>query len=197
MLGALALTGAAALLLGACATGLDPGAPSTATRQPGSTPPLTHYTPAPAALQDRVDCLAPSQWRPGTDGTSPAPALMGSVPAGFTPVEVVRCRRESSQSPDSSGKVGWILVQEQLTGSYTELLAALAQPSDRQVGIACTADVEILPGLWLVNAAGQAIHVAWPLDACNKARGKPDTAKALAGLTVASTTKVPAPEPGP
>lgn len=195
--GAMAMTGAASLLLIACASGAGSDTPTTAGSQSttAATPALNHYTPAPAALQDKVDCLAPSAWRSDSGATSPASKLMGSVPEGFAPAEVVRCRRDVRQTPDPSGKAGWIVAQEQLTGDYTALLAALAQPGDRQDGFACTADAEILPGLWLVNADGKAVHVVWPLDACNKARGKPDTAKALEALTVSGTVILTAPGP--
>ncbi|MHA7271119.1 hypothetical protein [Arthrobacter sp. HLT1-20] len=194
--GAAALA-AAALLLGACSPGVNYGAPpaggSPSTAAPG--PELTHYTPPPAAVQDKVDCLAPSDWRPDDGASSPTSSLMGSVPQGFVPVDVVRCRMDFFPSPDPSGKAGNVVVQEQLAGDYTALLAALAQPSDRQDGIACTADAEILPGLWLVNASGKAVHVVWPVDACGKARGKPDTAKALAALTVHGSTVLTASAP--
>ncbi|MHA7305794.1 hypothetical protein ACX80E_11210 [Arthrobacter sp. TMN-49] len=193
--GGVALAGAAAILLGACTAGDGEVTPTTGGRPSGANAQLTHYTPAPAALQDNVDCLASSEWRLDLGAASPAPTLMGSVPEGFVPVEVVRCRPDYFQSPDPSGKVGQVIAQEQLTGDYTALLAALAQPSDRQDGIACTADAETLPGLWLINAAGKAVHVMWPLDACNKARGKPATAKALEELTVSKTTVLTAPIP--
>lgn len=187
LLGALALTGVVALLLGACTSGAGTDTPTTA--QP------THYTPAPAALQDRVDCLAPSERRSGSGATSPESKLMGSVPEGFVPVEVVRCLPDYVQPPGPSSKAGPVIAKEQLTGDYTALLAALAQPSDRQDGVACRADAEILPGLWLVNAADKAVHVVWPVDACGKARGKPDTAKALDMLTVGGRTVLTAPAP--
>lgn len=154
---------------------------------------VSHYTPAPAALQEKVDCLAPPEWNDGSEASLPASDLRGSVPEGFVPVRVVRCQQDFLEQ---AGVHSRVVRQEQLEGDYSALLAALAQPSDRANGnMACTADAEILPALWLVNADGQAIHVVWPSDACGKARGKPDTAKALAALTVGEATIITVPTP--
>ncbi|WP_157884038.1 hypothetical protein [Arthrobacter alpinus] len=162
-----ALVASLALVLGGCST------------SPGK---VSHYTPAPAAIQEKVDCLAPPEWHDGSEASQPASDLRGSVPGGFVPVQVVRCQQDFLEQ---AGVYTRVVRQEHLEGDYSALLAALAQPSDRANGnMACTADAELLPALWLVNADGQAIHVVWPVDACGKARGKPDTAKALAGLTV-------------
>ncbi len=119
---------------------------------------VTPFTPEPADLQDKVDCVVNPEWRPDYGTTSSASRLMGSVPDGFTPVDVVLC------SPGAREPV----VEEHLAGDL------------------CTDDGETVPGLWLVDATGQAINVVWPLDVCGKARGKPDTAKALEALTVSS-----------
>jgi len=149
---------------------------------------VTHYTPGPAAIQDKVDCTVPSEWRPGYGPTAHAAQLMGSVPPGFITVGVVECSlafpREAATAKSSPARS--TIEERHLSGNFAPLLAALAEPSDRQSGIACTADGEIVPSLWLVNAAGKAVHVAWPVDACGKASGKPATAKALAGLKTVS-----------
>ncbi|MCU6479487.1 hypothetical protein QO003_003957 [Arthrobacter silviterrae] len=147
---------------------------------------VTHYTPDPAALQDKVDCTVPSEWRPGYGPTASAAQLMGSVPPGFVPVDAVECTFDFSVPARTATPGPPRMVERHLSGDFAPLLAALAQPSDRQDGIACTADGEIVPSLWLVNAAGKAVHVTWPVDACGKTRGKPDTAKALAGLKTVS-----------
>lgn len=155
---------------------------------------VSHYVPAPAALQEKVDCLAPPEWHDGSETSLPASDLRGSIPEGFVPVQVVRCHQDFLEQ---DGVYTRVVRQEQLEGDYSALLAALAQPSDRANGtMACTADAELLPALWLVNADGQAIHVVWPLDACGKARGKPDTAKALEALAVGEATMLTASEQG-
>jgi hypothetical protein len=147
----------------------------------------THYTPAPAALQDKADCLIPSEWRPDYGPLDPQSRLMGSVPTGFVPVDAVRCKGDFGPPPHPPGATGTRMVEEHLAGDYTALLAALAEPSDHQDVVGCTSDAEALPNLWLVNAAGKAVHVMWPLDVCSKTRGKPDTATALDALTVKSS----------
>ncbi|MEO6531308.1 MAG: hypothetical protein ABIN10_09750, partial [Specibacter sp.] len=88
-----------------------------------------------------------------------------------------------------------IINVEHLSGDYSPLLAALAESSDRGGRGNCLANMENLPELWLVNAAGKTVHVQWPLDSCEKA--KPATANALATLTVATSSTIPAKEPAP
>ncbi|WP_425863507.1 hypothetical protein [Arthrobacter sp. TWP1-1] len=179
----LALLSSLALVLGALVLG-------GCSMSPGK---VSHYTPAPAALQEKVDCLAPPEWNDGSEASLPASDVRGSVPEGFVPVLVVRCQQDFLEQ---AGVHTRVVRQEQLDGDYSALLAALTQPSDRANGdLACTADAEVLPALWLVNADGQAIHVVWPLDACSKARGKPDTATALEALTVAEATIITVPTP--
>lgn len=136
------------------------------------------YLPEPAALQDPVDCSTSTGWEPAA--SNPAALLKGRVPNGFVPVDVVRCSIDSD-----SGAV----TEEHLSGDYTPLLAALAVPSERGGPINCLDYGEILPGIWLINAAGQSVNIQWPMDACD--HSKPDTATALAALTVTSSTPVP------
>ncbi|MGA7205053.1 MAG: hypothetical protein WBX27_10535 [Specibacter sp.] len=155
--------------------------------------PVSHYLPGSAALQDKVDCKVHSEWRPNHGLIDPASQLMGSVPQGFIPVDVIRCDPASVHVSEDLKTSSWTLTEDHLSGNYTALLAAVAEPSDKQDGIACTADAEILPELWLVNAGGKAVHVMWPLDVCSKS--KPDTAKALAGLRVSSTKTLTAVAP--
>lgn len=163
--------------------------------------------PPPAAIQEKVDC--PASVSPGwleLEASTSTANLRGSVPEGFVPVDVITC----SQDYKVAGGVPQALVKQQhLEGDYTALLAALAQPSSRGGSEPCTADMEIMPGLWLVNAAGKAVKVTWPTDGCGKTRGRPDTAKALALVTsmptgaapatlaMASTTTGPAKDPAP
>ncbi|KGJ79704.1 hypothetical protein GY21_04040 [Cryobacterium roopkundense] len=75
-------------------------------------------------------------------------------------------------------------------GRLRPLVHALAAPDDR-FGFtqACTADAQIVPELWLQNAAGEAVRVAWPRDACLKT--KPAVAVALTRLDLTETTTLP------
>ena len=118
---------------------------------------------------------------------------MVSVPKGFVPVDAVRCNPAQGHVSGDLRTTSWTIDDEHPSGDYNPLLAALSQPSDGRKGVACTSDGELLPELWLVNAAGQAVHVMWPMDECSNARGKPGTAKALAALTDPSTKTLDAP----
>ena len=150
----------------------------------------TPYTPPPAALQDRVDCATPSEWRPGYGPTDPPAQLMGSVPAGFKPVDVVRCGPPQPHSAEAGQPVVVPLAEDHLAGDYGPLLAALAEPGDRAAAVSCLDWAEGPLQLWLVNAAGKSVHVMWALEACDKS--KPATNEALAALHVASRNEITA-----
>lgn len=161
-----------------------------------ATPKVVQSVPPPAPVLERVDCLAPGQNQLANDkGATSAPRL-GSVPAGFVPVDVVRCVRDHFAIPEASGQARMVLREEHLAGNYQPLLDALAQPSDKAQGdIACTADAELLPTLWLVNAGGGAVHVRFPTDVCGKAYGKAGTFEALDSLAISRATELGVPLP--
>lgn len=71
----------------------------------------------------------------------------------------------------------------------------MAVPSERGGPMSFLDYGEILPGIWLIDAAGQAVNIQWPMDSCD--HSKPDTAKALAALTVISSAPVPVPASAP
>ncbi|WP_133160284.1 hypothetical protein [Cryobacterium zongtaii] len=146
----------------------------------------------PARIVEGYDCLAPNLagWALPPDSTStpdpqhPDAPEAGRVPAGFTPVKVVRCELMASIE-DAEGR--WSGVTEAtLTGDLAPLLAALSEPDDEKWLGPCTADMELVPPLWLVDATGAAIHAHYPRDGC--AKTKPAARDALAGLTVRETT---------
>ncbi|WP_104130505.1 hypothetical protein [Cryobacterium sp. N21] len=181
-----ALAGAAtlALLLSGCA-GL-PGYPA-ATDTPM------------AQLVAGVDCQAPNlnNWIPVQDGvpaqtdltaTHPDAPAPGMVPDGFEPVVASLCTFSGSID-DDEGRWSAVTIETR-KGDFSALLAALAQPND-QPGLnqACTADMEIVPELWLENAAGEAMRAAWPRTSCGKT--KPATSKALEKLELTDTVKLP------
>ena len=147
-----------------------------------------HYQPEPATLQDAVDCSTAEGWN--ADASNPALQQKGRMPKGFIPVDAVLCTWSQQVSASTaSTAVKAIVTREHLAGDYTALLAALAEPSDRAHNVSCLDYAELVPELWLVNASGKAINVQWPLDGCE--HSKPDTAEALAGLTVTETTILP------
>ncbi|PYH00072.1 hypothetical protein CVV67_11540 [Arthrobacter stackebrandtii] len=167
-----------ALALGGCTS----GGPAPATTL--EAPTVTQLVPEPAVLQKGVECPSSLDDFPSNADTGYPATPRGSVPAGFVPDQVFICR------PDL---VTGVMQQEELKGDFAPLLAALAVPSDRAEGdgVACTMILEIIPVLWLVNAEGGAVDAAWPTTECRQASGKPDTQKAIDGLTVAGTTVVP------
>jgi hypothetical protein len=145
-----------------------------------------------AEIVDGPDCLAPNLggWADPPDPTNPpnpqhpdAPEA-GRVPTGFIPTTAVRCDQMASVD-DAEGQWSAVAVIT-LTGDLTPLLTALAEPDDGIGSGPCTADMEIVPPLWLVDATGQAIHAHYPRDRC--AKTKPDAHNALAGLSVRETT---------
>ncbi|NVM99383.1 hypothetical protein [Arthrobacter sp. SDTb3-6] len=150
----------------------------------------THYTPAPAALQDKVDCLATPYWNEPLMTAPPAVAdKMGSVPRGFVPVDVVVCPPGQRIVPQAGPEPARAtILEEHHAGNYGPLLAALAQPSDREEGGACFSMAETIPDLWLVDARGKAVHVQWPRTGCGFP--KPGTREALAALPVSSSKTI-------
>lgn len=156
---------------------------------------ITHYSPPAATVVASMDC-EPSA---GTESPSGPVLPAGSVPAGFVPVQLVECF-PAVPTVDADGKVtAWTVKELRFTGDFSQVLAALALPSESQEGVACLAPAELLPSLWLVNAEGQGANVVWPLDVCSMA--KPELTEALQGLTLSETktwtVQGPAPAPGP
>ena len=157
---------------------------------------VTHYTPAPAVVQEKVDCVRSidDSWPNGPESPSPAPALAGSVPAGFIPEKVFICRPADVTVNGADMRQ---VQQEELAGDFTPLLAALAEPSDRgEANVACPAMMELRLGLWLVNAAGNAVQITWPTDTCGMTFGKPATQMAVDALQVVDTTVIQVPGQG-
>lgn len=147
---------------------------------------VTHFTPAPARILTAVDCMTTAHWYSGNGLADPSAADMGSIPAGFVPVSAVECTAFGKNVTDSAGE--WrTITQRQLSGDLGPLVKALDEPSDKADGfLACTDDLEIIPDLWLVNAAGKTVRVQWPQTGCQKS--KPGTKEALALLKVEKTT---------
>ncbi|UPO78083.1 hypothetical protein [Arthrobacter sp. Helios] len=144
-----------------------------------------------AELADAVDCTSmehifDSEAQPTTPAAAPPPAA-GSVPEGFVPVEVIRCGAALETIEDQDGL--WRAVtQERLAGDLDALVAALTEPSDgpgwNQV---CTADMELVPDLWLLAADGKAMRAAWPTDSCGKT--KPGVHGVLAEMDVVEVSQ--------
>ncbi|ALE05376.1 hypothetical protein AL755_07625 [Arthrobacter sp. ERGS1:01] len=148
--------------------------------------PVSTYLPAPAGILTAVDCMTTAHWYDVNGLADSSAASMGSIPAGFVPVSAVECMAFGNNVTDSTGE--WrTITQRQFSGDLGPLVKALNGASDKADGdYICTADLEIIPDLWLVNSAGKAVHVQWPQTACHKS--KPGTKETLALLTLEKTT---------
>ena len=175
-------------MLGLAGCGLMPGG-------------ATHYLPEPAVVLDSYDCNVAVPGAGAADLKDPASFARGSVPEGFATVGVVRCRQDfklpsgpPAVGPSPKSDPGYVIVEDHLSGDFKPLLVALAEPSDRENGGVCPAMAEIIPDLWLLNAAGKAVHVQWPVDGCGFT--KTGVMEALADLAVTSSTTLHIPVPG-
>lgn len=139
---------------------------------------VEHFTPAPAKVQQKVDCTALSNTLLNRKTGKAVVATMGSIPG----------------TPNAAGVLPPAVIREDhLVGNYVPLLSALSEPSERNPDVNCLYMGEVPPELWLVNPAGEAVHVQWPLEACSGA--KPAVSEALANLTVGTSVHLPWPVP--
>jgi hypothetical protein len=141
-----------------------------------------------AVIVENHDCLAPNLggWElppaPGaTDDSRPDAPSPGAVPAHFNPVAVYVC--DLTGSVEDEEGIFSVTTEERLEGDLEPLIRAFAEPSDPAPPfLLCTADAEIVPELWLTDAAGRAMRPAWPRNACGKTKG--GVREVLADLTV-------------
>ncbi|GGH49349.1 hypothetical protein [Microbacterium album] len=140
-------------------------------------------------------CATPPEPRPQAvpvpavecgDGFSPPEGLPtpGGVPAEFSAVAAYRC--DALRHFDDEHGSWSATARDRLEGDLGPLLEALAEPDDPRWPGACPAMQVIVPELWLIDASGDAIRVAYPSDGCRQ----PRTARveaALAGLDVVET----------
>ena len=133
----------------------------------------TTAPPRPVAevVDGAPDCaLSTDAWivpEPGTAPSAPPPPLAGSVPEGFTPDSAVRCAGTTDSVDDADGR--WSArLETTWTDDLDRLLSALAVPDETGGSGMCTADMEIVPDLWLTSADGRSMRAAWPVTACGK-----------------------------
>ena len=150
------------------------------------------YSTEAAEVVGVYNCLAPNLGQSvqppeamgPPDSQYPDAPDAGRVPASFTPAAAVRCNQMGSIE-DAEGQ--WSAVTAvTLTGDMTPLLAALAEPDDAPGDGPCTADMEIVSPLWLIDGTSQAILAHYPRNRCGKT--KPGVHDALAQLSVEETT---------
>jgi hypothetical protein len=145
-----------------------------------------HRAPGPDAEPlAEIDCRSePSSvaWigSPSPDPSIPVP---GRVPDGFEASAALRCTIIHVDGVDGLSEM--VAEVERFEGDLGRLLDALAEPDDATPpNLACTADMEIVPALWLEGTDGLVIPVHYPRDACGKT--KAGTHDALASLRVTS-----------
>ena len=149
--------------------------------------------PAPVAEpQATIDCRSEPSSAPWLGSTTPDPSIPvpGRVPEGFEASAALRCDIvDVGEGADGPGVVAEVTRFE---GDLEPLLSALAEPDDAvPPNLACTADMEIVPALWLEGSDGMVVPVHYPRDACGKT--KPATRDALDELQVTSVKSLPDP----
>jgi hypothetical protein len=160
----------------------------------GALPPVGEPIPEPEApVMSAVDCRSePTSAMMFDSSATPDPTIPvpGRVPAGFEASAALLCvvdrtpLNEVDTAPDVAPSTPNLRVRvERLEGDLTALLAALAEPDDlAPVDTVCTADMEIVPALWLEDADGGVVPVHYPRNVCGKT--KPAVHEAIAGLEV-------------
>lgn len=132
----------------------------------------------------------------GVRGTVPEAAIVSQadcdetgsarrIPSDFVPVSVTLCD-EVGTVADEDGVWSGPAIRH-LEGDLAPLVDALNQADDPRWPGPCTAHMVIVPQLWLVDAAGRAVHVTYPVDGC----GLPKTeavGNALALLSVTASS---------
>ena len=143
-----------------------------------------------------IDCRTEGTWMLPDELATPDPAIPvpGRVPDGFEPAAALRC---TSLTPGIEGTApvddtppGEVVVQvERFEGDLSPLVAALAEPDDAiPADVVCTADMELVPPLWLEDVDGRLIPVHYPRNACGKT--KPGVHEALDALELTSVSEL-------
>ena len=177
------LAGLIALASSACAS----NAPSASDAGPGG--PVAQ----PAA---EIDCRTEGTWMLPDAAATPDPSIPvpGRVPDGFEPVAALRCTSlvldiEGAAPVDDPPPSEIVAQVERFEGDLAPLITALAEPDDPvPADVVCTADMELVPPLWLEGADGRLIPVHYPRDACGKTT--PGVHEALDALQLTSVTEV-------
>lgn len=141
-----------------------------------------------------IDCRSEPSSAPWFGTTTPDPSIPvpGRVPDGFEASAALRCTMIHVDDQPA-----FVAEVERFEGDLEPLLDALAEPDDAAPpNLACTADMEMVPALWLEGRDGMVIPVHYPRDACGKT--KAGVRDALASLHVTAIEQrrwaAPAPE---
>ncbi|MBT2497827.1 hypothetical protein J7E25_01835 [Agromyces sp. ISL-38] len=146
-----------------------------------------------AQLHEAIDCqsepssLLPNAEEPTADPSIPVP---GRVPEGFEATAAVRCSVEFGEPGEAGDEMEVFWLVERFEGDLGPLLEALAVADDvPPEGLMCTADMEMVPPLWLEARSGGFVPVHYPRDGCGKT--KPAVHDALDGLQVTMVERLP------
>ncbi|GAA3874348.1 hypothetical protein GCM10022381_16440 [Leifsonia kafniensis] len=135
----------------------------------------------PAGVTGTIDCLAP-------DSMSNADGVAMRIPVDFEPVAASVCNYDTFVEDEQGSWMGATL--ERRVGDFTALREALGAPDDvPEQNQACDASFQSTPPLWLQDAHGATIRVAWPKDVCG--RITQDARAAFAHLAVEESTFFP------
>jgi len=142
-----------------------------------------------AAPAPSIDCLSEpsSRWLEDPRATEePAPhPEPGRVPDGFEPAAALLCEFPTS-SADAAEDTFTVTRFE---GDLGPLLRALDAPDDvAGAGQMCTADMQLVPSLWLEAEDGTLLPVHWPRDVCGKT--KPGAGEQVEKLKPGTTIEV-------
>lgn len=146
----------------------------------------------------QVDCRSEGSWWFEMEETpDPSIPVPGRIPEGFAPSAALLCSVEEMSFVDldpveeggSEAEVEGPMIEVQRhEGDFGPLLAALAEPDDPiPADLFCTADMELVPPLWLEGTDGRVVPVHYPRDACGKT--KPAVRDALEQLEVTEVTR--------
>jgi hypothetical protein len=142
-----------------------------------------------AELHEEIDCRSePSSLLPNAEEATADPSIPspGRTPEGFEASAAIRCSLdfdEPAHVGDAGEPIELFWRVERFEGDLGPLLDALAAADDvPSEGLMCTADMEMVPALWLEARAGGFVPVHYPRDGCGKT--KPAVRDALDGLQV-------------
>lgn len=128
--------------------------------------------PPPSATPVAIDCEQEST----EHSRSPT-----RLPSDFDPVAAYVCDPYRGLDDDDPTSLDYSVTT--LRGDLTALIRAFATPDDPRTTQACTLDQRLVPLVWMADADGDVVRLAYPEDFCGKPKSDPVSA-AIAELSV-------------
>ena len=131
--------------------------------QPQGGPAVSPASDLTCGSSDVVEALG------GGGGYPDSATVPPMLPADLDAVAVVWCRSEAILAPLPTE--GLSIQEVTFTDGIGPLLDALGEPSqvsDPAEDVLCTADLEVKPVIFAVDAAGDWFRAYWPVDVCGK-----------------------------